>query len=541
MVGLTVLGDPSDTAVDGVYEGYDIDLAYGSDENDFSLSLPVRLPQGTLVGFEGTGYGGIIDELQSKDGELLYKGRAWTGILADKVLSPDSGQDYLTYSGTLAGGVGMVLKRIGLETLFQTAADAPTVQVSYQFPRYCTAYAGLCGMLADGGSAAYVPVLSFQHGKVLVSARLRQRYGAESNDAAALTVVESKPVNHLVCLGKGDLRNRTVIHLYADGKGNVSRTQSLFGADEIAQTYDYSSAESAELLKEGAKKLAELQTASSVSMTVSGVLPDDAEPGDLLDATDWNLNVTSVSAIGKKIVKGSGGTLEVSYECGKQTASASASVASSGETVGGSSSAAEYSAGDGISISGHTISATVTQTQIDAVAKTANDAAAIASNLSAAIGAAQSAASAAQSAADAAKSEADAAVQTVTGVGPVNATRSGNSVKLTIDTASSSSRGAMSSAMCAKLNGIEAGANKYELPAATVSSLGGVKPDGTTVLVQSDGTISAAILNDAAASFLAAYPVGAIYQSSKPDEPGRYGGSWVELPSLGGFLWQRVK
>ena len=40
-----------------------------------------------------------------------------------------------------------------------------------------------------------------------------------------------------------------------------------------------------------------------------------------------------------------------------------------------------------------------------------------------------------------------------------------------------------------KLAGIESNANNYTLPAATTSTLGGVKPDGTTVTIDNDGTI----------------------------------------------------
>ena len=43
-----------------------------------------------------------------------------------------------------------------------------------------------------------------------------------------------------------------------------------------------------------------------------------------------------------------------------------------------------------------------------------------------------------------------------------------------------------------KLAGIDPGANAYELPPATTSTLGGVKPDGTTVTVDADGTIHGA-------------------------------------------------
>ena len=61
-----------------------------------------------------------------------------------------------------------------------------------------------------------------------------------------------------MCLGKGELAQRTVIDLYADESGNVSKTQSMFGIDEVERAYDYSSAEDADLEQEGIKRLKEL-------------------------------------------------------------------------------------------------------------------------------------------------------------------------------------------------------------------------------------------------------------------------------------------
>ena len=44
-----------------------------------------------------------------------------------------------------------------------------------------------------------------------------------------------------------------------------------------------------------------------------------------------------------------------------------------------------------------------------------------------------------------------------------------------------------------------------------------------------------------AASFLAAYPVGAIYHTTKSDNPSTvYGGTWKALPSVEGFKWERT-
>lgn len=109
----------------------------------------------------------------------------------------------------------------------------------------------------------------------------------------------------------------------------------------------------------------------------------------------------------------------------------------------------------------------------------------------------------------------------------------------TYGAATQSASGLMSSADKKKLDGVASGANAYKLPPATTSALGGVKPDGKTITVSSDGTISAQ--QGGAAGFLAAHPVGSIYMTTKPGDPGStYGGTWRELPSLGPHTWERT-
>ena len=64
---------------------------------------------------------------------------------------------------------------------------------------------------------------------------------------------------------------------------------------------------------------------------------------------------------------------------------------------------------------------------------------------------------------------------------------------------------------------------KYTLPAATTTTLGGVKV-GSGLKVAADGKLSA----DA----LAAYPVGSIYQSTDPTSPAAlFGGTWEQIAS----------
>ena len=64
--------------------------------------------------------------------------------------------------------------------------------------------------------------------------------------------------------------------------------------------------------------------------------------------------------------------------------------------------------------------------------------------------------------------------------------------KASTATATTSTNGLMSASDKSKLDGIADNANAYELPAATTSTLGGVKADGMTILVDADGTIHGA-------------------------------------------------
>ena len=84
--------------------------------------------------------------------------------------------------------------------------------------------------------------------------------------------------------------------------------------DEIAQVYDYSSAEADEMAKTTKKKLQDLQSEGEVKVTVR----DDAnvvfDVGDTVTARDNLTGITVNASITKKIVKVSDGVLSVDYE-----------------------------------------------------------------------------------------------------------------------------------------------------------------------------------------------------------------------------------
>lgn len=301
---------------------YTLDCAWGKEENDFELVISgaSTIDAGAYIYIDGSECGGVVDAMEDQltagVSTLTYSGRTWHGMLADKILEPDKGKDYLTVSGTASSVIGSLISRVGLDAVFD-AVDAPTAGAqtikSYQFDRYVDAYSGLRKMCAASGLKLR---LAYASGKVRVWAEPAAHYG-DSIDSDLIdfdaTRTWRKP-NHLIGLGKGDLAARVVVHWYADAKGNVSQSQSLKGVDEITQVYDYSNAETAELNQKTREKLQELQSEGDVKVTVR----DDAnvvfDVGDTVTARDNLTGITVNASITKKIVKVSGGVLSVDYE-----------------------------------------------------------------------------------------------------------------------------------------------------------------------------------------------------------------------------------
>lgn len=374
------------------------DLAYGDDENDFELTCdPSIAPKaGDIVYCDGTEYGGVVDEVESDTATRLVtaRGRTFHGILAGKRLVPDSGKKAVTVSGTGRAVMQSLIDRFKLSPMF-VAVDGAGDNVSYAFERFGDAYSGIRAM-----AKAHSLRLSLVYSDGRVEASLvpvRSLGDKVDSDLMDFTVSRiARRTNHLVCGGTGEQENRKVVHFYADADGKVSKTQSLFGVDEIAAFYDYSNADEAELDEEGRKELEGMQTSGSVSISAHDDI--EAEVGDYVTATDNVTGTKVTSEISKKILKVSRGVPTYEYEVGSESLGTSNStISGTAESSGGGHS---YYAGEGLTLNNYTFSADVTESDLNAVSATATNAATQASNASAAAGAAQQAAEKAQETAD---------------------------------------------------------------------------------------------------------------------------------------------
>ncbi len=76
-----------------ILDDFDLDLAYGKDENDFTLTVPLgrKIPYGTYVFYDESDWGGTIDTMErvgGKTAQLRYGGRTWQGIFDRRSCAP---------------------------------------------------------------------------------------------------------------------------------------------------------------------------------------------------------------------------------------------------------------------------------------------------------------------------------------------------------------------------------------------------------------------------------------------------------------------
>ena len=344
---------------------FTLDLAFGSDENAFSLECGAEIApaEGQLVFVDGTEYGGVVDEAsyeagRDASGTVTCKGRTWLGILAGKRLLPDDGSARLSVDGKAGEVLASLVARMGLSGLFSAASD--NTAVSFTFDRFCDGYSGLRAMAKANGRKV---AMRRKGGKVELSLPPAVDYANKvDSDLLDFTLTSvHRCVNHLVCAGTGELEERAVVHFYADAAGNVSHTQTLFGVDEIAALYDYSNADEEELEEEGRKKLEEYHTQGSVEVEAHDDI--DVDVGDVISARDNAHGRTVTAEVAKKIVKVSRGVATYSYEVGSETTTKTSSSGTAESSGGGHA----YLAGKGLTLDGYTFSAEVDAAALDAV------------------------------------------------------------------------------------------------------------------------------------------------------------------------------
>lgn len=274
----------------GVLRDFTLDVDVAG-ERDFEIKFPISgavLKVGNFWYLEGTEYGGIVDciEVNTENEEVTYSGRTWRGLLHTRIVSPPAGADYKIVTGDWSIVAGDLITEAGLEKLF-SVDDAGFSVVDWRIDRYVTLLEALEKLLA---SKDYRINLEWRDGKVRIgAARIRDLTDTiqyETEDRVQLTVKDDRGgVNHLICLGQGQLAAREVVHLYCTATGAITEESKYYsGMDEIVATYVDTAAEDRATLKQaGFERLKELRNKQTFSVKVTDL---DPRIGDIVGGVE---------------------------------------------------------------------------------------------------------------------------------------------------------------------------------------------------------------------------------------------------------------
>jgi hypothetical protein len=286
---------------------FELDMAFGADENDFELSAPKAsgIKPGSRIFVPGTEYGGVISILRPArthyGDTIAYKGRTWHGILEDHVICPPSGKARLSVSGDANAVLRQLVQAMGLGDLFSAGSYAG-INVSGGF-RYKAGYTGIVGMLAASG-ARLKAVWDTAAMRCVLSAVPVRDWGdvpGISGSTVYSAELDYRKYNHLIALGKGEGASRTVYHLYSDAAGNISEHQTMTGLDERSYVYDYSNAELDDLRVKAREKLTKLRQTDAIDVDLdSGA---GVAVGDTVTAYSPAAGVSTRGTVTKLVVK----------------------------------------------------------------------------------------------------------------------------------------------------------------------------------------------------------------------------------------------
>lgn len=303
-------------------DSFSVDFDIG-DTNDVEITCHRgSLAFGMYLICPGTEYGALIEESDSWTNSVTetWRGNAFRKFLQQYIIEPPSGQDYRTVSGDAHDVFRQIIGSV-YDGLFTIPEEKSGIDVGiYKFDRYTDALTGFTKMLKRMNARVNIEIKQGDANEpfsVILSAVPIQNLSSEieySQDSKiAINMSESRRgINHLICLGKGELKNRQVVHLYVQLDGSISQKKYYTGLNERMAVYDYSNAESIEdLTTKGKEQLVSLMGKKVMAMSVQDV---DVQIGDIIGGRDYEKQIYLQKPVVQKIVKIEQGDLSIEYK-----------------------------------------------------------------------------------------------------------------------------------------------------------------------------------------------------------------------------------
>lgn len=255
-------------------------------------------------------FGGQVDEIKhaSKQRQVTISGATWRGLLCRKIVEPPTGAPYLTISKTEPNKALKMLIGDRFGDFFDVGGEEiKDAVVSGEF-RFQTLLDAIVSSFSDARLEISCIYDNIQK-KVRVFPRMVSDYSSLvdlSQDYGVHMTTKLGGVstyNHIIALGRGELTEREVVHLYRLENGTITETSpgNLGLADRVT-TFDYPNAESRdELIKSAKKQLEALAPMRSIEMDTSemGV---SLELGDLVSGRDRVTGLVTTKAISNVIL-----------------------------------------------------------------------------------------------------------------------------------------------------------------------------------------------------------------------------------------------
>lgn len=301
----------------------DVEVGDSSTSNDFEMTTALTNFSGFYI--PGTEIGGIVEYQSSVSNNTSHtlKGWTWRGLLSQWLITPPPGSDYKIVSGEANSVIKDILDGC-LGGFFSVPEETSGLTIkNYQFKLYTTVLDGLMDMLSEYNYRLDIYAeKTGAGGKVQVYCRALPaiKLEGEYNNDVGLTMAftsNQMGINHLICMGKGELQNRQRVDLYIGKSGKVTTTQYYTGLSERQAYYNYSSAESeAELKKSGAEKLRELASSKKLRIDAESA---DLNVGDIVVGRYRETGLVVEAPINKKIYRISSGRMTIEYGVKEET------------------------------------------------------------------------------------------------------------------------------------------------------------------------------------------------------------------------------
>lgn len=310
---------PSDAQID-------LDLNEKSDNRD-GMNDGVLTLTGHSVNFgwylfcSETEYGGrILDlkrETSSSSREWFFD--SWRRMLGQIIIEPPEGQAYLTVDGDANAILKQLLAK-KYDGFFEVPDRPAGIPIKGQFDRYVSFLDGVGKLFGSFGARLKISAVQGGPGEaftVLVEAvpiadRSEEIEYSQDQKINLSFRDYRRGINHLICLGTGELTERMVRHLYVQEDGSIGAAKHYTGLEERTAVFDYPNAETEEeLLKSGKEKLLEMMNYKKLEMTVKDM---ELEIGDIIAGRDRESGLYLKKPIVGKVVKLKGGVCTTSYK-----------------------------------------------------------------------------------------------------------------------------------------------------------------------------------------------------------------------------------